>query len=348
MTWMIYGAYGYTGRLTASLAAARGEMPILAGRHQAPLRNLAELLQLEHRVVRLDDPGALERALGGVDVVAHCAGPFSATSRPMVEACLRTGTHYLDITGEVDVIEEVHGLDSEARASRVTLLPAAGFDVVPSDCLALLLARELPGARRLALAVRLEGGLSPGTAATALQALGRPPRARLGGVLGPVPANLRQRTATFPDGDTRVTALPLADLATASRSTGIADVVTYAPLPRLARPIYSLAPTAGPLVANPFTRHMARYLSRRLPGPSARARSASRAVVWAEVADGAGRTLHGTVRTPNGYDFTAEAVVRIAKVLEAGGSEPGAHTPAQLLGPEFLQQIEGVKLRVGR
>ena len=346
MTWMIYGAYGYTGRLTASLAAERGEMPLLAGRHEGPLRALAEILQLEHRVVRLDDPAGLDRALQGVDAVAHCAGPFSDTARPMVDACLHTGTHYLDITGELDVIEEVLGRHGEARAAGVTLLPAAGFDVVPSDCLAALLARELPGARSLALAVRLDGGVSPGTAATALEALGKPPRARVDGVLGPVPSHLRQCIAAFPDGEARVTALPLADLATAPRSTGIGNVITYAPLPAVARPLYALSAAAGPLVGNPLARRVTRSLARRLPGPSAGTRTKTRAVMWGEVADGSGRTVQGTVSTPNGYDFTADAVIRIAAVLEKGAIAPGAFTPAQALGPDFLHQLDSVKIRV--
>ena len=142
--YLIYGATGYTGGLAARLAASRGQKPILAGRSQAPVRALAESLGLEHRTFGLEDPAALDRGLEGMEVVLHCAGPFSRTSRPMVEACLRTGTHYLDITGEALVFEALHARDAEARAAKVMLLPGAGFDVVPSDCLAAHLKRRLP------------------------------------------------------------------------------------------------------------------------------------------------------------------------------------------------------------
>jgi short subunit dehydrogenase-like uncharacterized protein len=107
MAWMIYGAYGYTGRLVAALATERGELPILAGRDERRLRDLGELFELEHRAFDLAHPKALREGLEGIDAVAHCAGPFSATSAPMVDACLATGTHYLDITGEIDVFEAV-------------------------------------------------------------------------------------------------------------------------------------------------------------------------------------------------------------------------------------------------
>src|SRR5665811_2004970 len=143
MSWMVYGAYGYTGRLVAALAAERGELPVLAGRDERRLRTLGERFELEYRAVNLSDPGELRAALKGIDVVAHCAGPFSSTSAPMVDACLATSTHYLDITGEIDVFESVLARDDEARHAGVVLLPGAGFDVVPSDCLAALLARAL-------------------------------------------------------------------------------------------------------------------------------------------------------------------------------------------------------------
>src|SRR5580658_4360503 len=172
MTWMIYGAYGYTGRLVAALATERGELPVLAGRDKRRLRDLGELFELEHRAFDLSDPAAVRRGLEGIDAVAHCAGPFSSTSSPMVDACLDTSTHYLDITGEIDVFETVLARGDEARAAGIALLPGSGFDVVPSDCLAAMLARALPEANRLELAIKMGGGISPGTAKTAMESLG--------------------------------------------------------------------------------------------------------------------------------------------------------------------------------
>src|SRR6185436_9617383 len=99
MRWLIYGANGYTGELVARRALATGERPVLAGRAGPSIEALAGDLGLEPRVAALSDG----------DVVAHCAGPFAATARPMVDACLATGTHYLDVTGEVEVFEEIYG-----------------------------------------------------------------------------------------------------------------------------------------------------------------------------------------------------------------------------------------------
>src|SRR5580658_3655184 len=215
MTWMIYGAYGYTGRLVAALATERGELPVLAGRDERRLRDLGELFELEHRAFDLGDPAALRQGLHGIDAVAHCAGPFSATAEPMIDACLATGTHYLDITGEIDVFEAVLARAAEARTAGVALLPGSGFDVVPSDCLAAILARALPEATRLELAIKMGGGVSPGTAKTAMESLGTAGRARIAGLIGPIPTDRRRRQVTFADGKATVFAIAWGDVSTA-------------------------------------------------------------------------------------------------------------------------------------
>ncbi len=133
---VIYGATGYTGELIAREAVRRGLRPMLAGRSEATVAALAQELGCEYRIASLEDPGALDRALQGAAVTMHCAGPFSATSAPMVAACLRQRSHYLDITGEIDVLEAVHERDAAARQAGVVLCPATGFDVVPTDCVA--------------------------------------------------------------------------------------------------------------------------------------------------------------------------------------------------------------------
>ncbi|MDR3649423.1 MAG: saccharopine dehydrogenase NADP-binding domain-containing protein, partial [Acidimicrobiales bacterium] len=250
MSWMVYGAYGYTGRLVAALATERGELPVLAGRDEHRLRALGERFELEHRTVDLQDPSALRAALEGFDVVAHCAGPFSATAEPMVDACLATKTHYLDITGEIDVFEWVLARHDEARAAGVVLLPGAGFDVVPSDCLAAMLARALPDAVRLELALRATGGVSPGTAKTAMESLGTAGRARVGGVIGPIPADRRRREVEFADGKANAHAIAWGDVATAYHSTGIGDIVVYAALPPAIAPMMALAQVGGAATRN--------------------------------------------------------------------------------------------------
>ncbi|MGL4549698.1 MAG: saccharopine dehydrogenase NADP-binding domain-containing protein, partial [Gemmataceae bacterium] len=120
--WLLYGATGYTGSLIARLAAERGMRPVLAGRDAAKLAAVAP--GLPTRAFGLD---AID--LAGVSAVLHCAGPFSATSRPMADACLARGVHYLDITGEIGVFEALARRSAEAAAAGVMLMPGVGFDV---------------------------------------------------------------------------------------------------------------------------------------------------------------------------------------------------------------------------
>src|SRR4051794_8227576 len=122
--WMIYGANGYTGELIAREAVRRGHRPILAGRHAGKIEPLANELGCEARVFGLGEP-----QLDDIELVLHCAGPFVHTAMPMVRACLTTGAHYLDITGELGVFEQIFARDGEAKRANVTLLPGVGFDV---------------------------------------------------------------------------------------------------------------------------------------------------------------------------------------------------------------------------
>ncbi len=144
--WMIYGANGYTGRLIVSEARKRGMTPILAGRNRRAIEEIGAETGFECRVFDLDDKAVAQQALQGVAVVLHCAGPFSATSQLMIEACLVNACHYLDITGEISVFANAHRQSDEARRADIILMPGVGFDVVPTDCLAAKLVQKLPAA----------------------------------------------------------------------------------------------------------------------------------------------------------------------------------------------------------
>ena len=164
---------GYTGQLLAREAVRRGLRPVLAGRNGPAVQALADELQLEYRLFGLDDAAALAAELSAARLVMHCAGPFSATSAPMIEACLASGAHYLDITGEISVFEHAWQQAERAHKADVVLCPGTGFDVVPTDCLAASLANILPAAAELTLAFEAGGGLSRGTARTSVEGLAK-------------------------------------------------------------------------------------------------------------------------------------------------------------------------------
>ncbi|HEY2577127.1 MAG TPA: saccharopine dehydrogenase NADP-binding domain-containing protein [Streptosporangiaceae bacterium] len=340
MTWLLYGAYGFTGTLVARLAVARGERPVLAGRSAGKVAELAGQLGLEHRVFGLTDPDAIRRGLDGVSAVAHCAGPFSATAGPMARACINAGLHYLDVTGEIAVFEELHGLGERARAAGSVLLPGAGFDVVPTDCAAALLAAALPGARRLDLAFLAGGGPSPGTAKTAVEGMRTGGQARIDGVITTVPMGWRTIQAAFPSGPRTATSVPWGDVSTAWYSTGIPDITTYTVVPAAAMRANQALGLAKLLRLGPALR-LARALAGRAPGPDEQRRARTRAEVWGRASDGE-RSVQITLVTPNAYDLTADSVVRA--VTRLGSVSPGVHTPSTAFGPRYVTELDGVTL----
>ena len=344
MTWLIYGANGYTGELVARLAAARGERPILAGRSGERLAPLAEELDLAYRVADLRDDAALRAALEGVDVVAHCAGPYAATARPMVAACLATRTHYVDVTGEIDVFEWMYAQDAAAAEASVVLLPGAGFDVVPTDCLAVSLAAALPAATSLELAFLAGGGLSRGTARSGLLLAAGGGKRRIDGRLVDTPLGEPSRSVPFPRGERTVAATVWGDLVTAYRSTGIPNITVYTRLP-------AQTWASQMLRFGPIRRVADLVVRRRLGGPSQERRASSGCQVWGEVRDDTGDTRTAWLTGPNGYDLTADAVVRAVGYVHAGTGpagpiRAGAHTPATALGAAFVEELDGVSVTV--
>lgn len=339
---MLYGANGYTGELVARLAVRRGERPVLAGRSAAKVAALAAELELDHVVADLDDVAHLRDVLRDVDAVAHCAGPFARTSEPMVTSCLDTGTHYLDITGEIDVFEAIYARDDEAAQAGVTLLPGGGFDVVPTDCLAAMLAAQLPGATELELAFLSGGGISGGTLKTAIEGAAEGGRSRIDGKLRSVPLAHRFRTADFPSGTRKVTAIPWGDLSSAYRSTHIPNITTYTVVP--GGDIVGLGQQfLGPLLKMPAVQRAGLSLvDRFVRGPSEDRQLAGRGEVWGRVAAADGRAVTGTLTVPATYAFTADSVVTAVTRLAAGGVTPGAHTPSSAFGAEFVLGLENV------
>ncbi len=337
--WLIYGANGYTGRLLAELAVARGHRPILAGRDSAAIGTMAERLGLAHRVFRLSDPAGVRDGLAGVAAVVHCAGPFEVTSAPMVAGCLATGTHYLDVTGEITVLERAYQRDSDARAAGVVLLPAVGFDVVPTDCLAAMLAAALPTATSLQLAFIAGGGLSPGTFATGLRGMAAGNLHRVDGKLRGIAMGGPVRSVPMPSGPRTVTAIPWGDLASAYRSTGIPNITTYT---RIARSGAPARLAAGALRLGPVHALVRKVASPSGPDEARRART--RSEVWGEVRDESGASRSGTLTGPNGYSLTADSALRALAHVLAGEVSPGAHTPATALGADFVRELDGVEV----
>lgn len=343
MQALLYGATGYTGTLIARHARAQGLSLTLGGRNPAALAELGKATGFECRAFSLDDPQAVRRGVAGVRAVLNCAGPFSRTWRAVSGACIAGGIHYIDVTGEIDVFEGLAARGPEAAAAGVMLLPGAGFDVVPSDCLARYLAGRLPGARRLQLGISGSGPLSHGTATTAVENQARGGMIRRDGLLQQVPAAWRTREIDFGDGRPRTAVtIPWGDVATAWYSTGIPDIEVYAALPApMIRAIRLGRHLAWLLRARWIRALQQRIIRSRPAGPSAEELARGRSHVWGRVEDAAGRAAEAVVRGPNGYQLTALAALHVLRRVADGDAPPGYQTPSSAYGADLVLELPG-------
>jgi short subunit dehydrogenase-like uncharacterized protein len=347
MNWIIYGATGYTGKLMAEEAVRRGLQPVLAGRDRPAVKAVADSLGLEWKAFGLENRAEIRDGIRGAKLLLHCAGPFSITAGPMIEACLDEGVHYLDITGEIDVFELAHAHAETARRADVALVPGVGFDVVPSDCLAASLVEALPAATELQLAFEMTGGASPGTAKTSVEGLRKGGCIRRDGRLETVPLAWKTRMIPFAHAERSAVTIPWGDVYTAYISTGVPDIEVYMSMPSATiawlRRLRWLQALLG---SGPLQRFLKSRVAGKLRGPSKDVRKTSYCELWGQVKSADGRSVSATMTTPNGYDLTVSAGLGIVEYLLKNSVEGGYYTPSLLMGSGYAATLPGVKFKL--
>ncbi|MXV62605.1 saccharopine dehydrogenase [Natronorubrum sp. JWXQ-INN-674] len=342
-TLLLYGSYGFVGSLIANEAIDRGLDPILAGRDRETLREQVDDLEQPGRRFSLDDPDTVAEALEDVDCVLNCAGPFSNTADPLVEGCLESGTDYVDITGEIPVIESIEDRDAAAEGAGVTLLPSAALSTVPMDCLAAHLHERLPEATDLALGVDSFRVPSIGTVRTVIEGAEDGGTIRRDGHLENVPTAWRTREIDFGRGERPAITMPMGDVSTAHYTTGIPNVEMYAVMPQPARTALKLHRYLAPVLAVKPVQQVLKLLAGVREGPSERARERGSAYIWGEATADDGERVVSRLRTPDPYIVTTDAAVTVTERVLAGETDSGFQTPAGAFGTELVFELEGVE-----
>ena len=338
-TFMIYGANGYTGELIAREAKARGLNPVLAGRSAGKVQPLADELGFEARIFDLKDATG---NLQDVDIVIHCAGPFSATSAPMIEACLQSKTHYLDITGEIEVFEHAQTQDARAKEAGIVVCPGVGFDVIPTDCVAAKLKEALPDATHLALGFESRSKNSPGTAKTSVEGLASGGKVREDGQIITVPLGYKTRKIDFGTGEHLGATIPWGDVSTAYHSTGIPNVEVYMSVPpKLVKGMKTANKMRWLLALPPVQAIMKKQAGKNASGMDAETRERFPMYVWGEAKNAKGETRTARVKTPNGYTVTYLGALAVTEFLQANNVEGGAYTPSKLCGSDLVERLQG-------
>jgi len=344
-TWLLYGAYGYTGTLVAEEAVQRGHRPVLAGRSEQKLVPLAERLGLDYLVLDLQNAAKLAQTISDFDLVFHAAGPFVHTHRPMVQACLMGKAHYLDITGEVTVFEENLSYDPLAKQQGVAVISGVGFDVVPTNCLATYVARQIPDPTELKIGVVVLSGVSAGTTKSMLEHVsGGILIRRNGKLVQHLVGQLPSIQVRFIDAERKVYPITWGDVTTAYQSTGIENITAYMAYPgAMALTIRLFGPLGMSLFANKAIRQLAqKVVEKTVKGPGEHTRHTARCQVWAWATNEAGQEFQAWLATAEAYHYTALAGVRcVEKALEY--QPQGVLAPAQAFGTEFIFDIPGTQ-----
>ena len=334
-SFLLYGANGYTGQLIAKLAKSYGLSPILSGRNEAKVRPLAQALQLPYSIIDLNDTEKLHRKLSEVKLVLHTAGPFRHTAKQMIEACIATNTHYLDITGEIEVFEMAKSYHEAALLNNITIMPGVGFDVVPTDCMALFLKNKLPDAQYLKLAFASIGGsYSHGTAITMAEGLGEGGAVRENAKIIAKPLGHKGRWIDFGLKKIFVMTIPWGDVSTAYYTTGIPNIETYTFKLLAYQHLYNW------LLKTSFVRnYVKRKINAKPAGPSDETRSKSKSLVWGEVENMSGKIVRARFTGPEGYTLTAHSSLIITQKILTDDFKTGYQTPASAYGEDLVLEI---------
>jgi saccharopine dehydrogenase (NAD+, L-lysine-forming) len=342
---MLYGAYGFTGELIAETAVQRGHDLLLAGRSEAKLTDIADRLELGKVVIDLDDKDILNESLEGVDLVFNAAGPFVRTAQPIVEACLETGTNYLDVCGEVPVFERIFSLGSLALERGIAIIPGAGFNVIASDCLARYVTEKIDETTGLEIAtVWATEGTSPGSTKTLYENLPAGTLARRDGQLVEVKLRNLRRRQRFLDGEYTILPVTMGDLSSAYKTTQAANITTYTAFTDEAADSFSrMEPILRRLFSVTFVRRIAsQRVGNFKPRTKDHFQGQKTSQVWVAARNEKGDECQAWLETMDSYIYTAEAGVRsVERVFSE--SQVGVMTPALAFGTDFALEIPGSK-----
>lgn len=347
-SFLLYGANGYTGELIVRYASQYNLKPILAGRKKELIEPLANKLGLPFRIFDLNDQDALNNALKEVKVVIHAAGPFQYTAKQMVEACLQTGTHYLDINGDITIFEMIKRYDDAAKKAGIMLMPGAGFDVVPTDCIALQLKNMLPDAVSLQLAfASLGGAISHGTATTMAGKLGEGGAVRKDGKIIRKPLGQKGMWVDFNKKKLFVMSIPWGDISTAHFTTGIPDIETYTGISPRTYHILKWQSLFNWLLRTNFMRNfIKKKINERPAGPSDEQRDKATSLVWGKATNANGKSVIARLSGPEGYTLTTHSALIIAQKVLNGNYAVGYQTPASAYGENLVMEIPAVTREV--
>ncbi len=352
---VLFGATGYTGRLTAEALVARGARPLLAARTEKTLNELAQELGggLDTAVADVSKPETVAQLVTKDDVMLSTVGPFARWGKPAVEAAVNAGANYLDSTGEGSFIRSVYeDFGPKAAQNGAGLVTAFGYDWVPGNLAAALALRDAGhSATRVAVGYYITGaglgGMSGGTQASAAGALLDPSFAWREGTI--TTERGAKRVASFDVEGRRLQGISIGSsehFALPQTYPQIQEVDVYLGwFGPASRPMQAISAGLSAVARVPGSRKAISSAMSKVvrgstggPGPEERAKGGSHIVAIAYDADGT-PLASARVKGIDGYTFTGAILAWGATTaLEHGLKGKGALGPVAAFGLDQLER----------
>lgn len=321
---LIYGASGYTGKIIAARAKELNLDFEIAGREEDKIKVLARELNVPYHVFNVEDEKEWEQALGGKFVLINAAGPFQFTAKQAMDACLRAGVHYLDISAELETYQLAESLDSQAKSAKIQLISGAGL-FVSYDALAVHLSKLVAEPQELKVGFRHYGGFSKGSILSSKNIADLGILVRKNGEISQNP-NPQSKVFSFGIEDVECLPTPLGGIILTYKSTAIPNIEEF----------FSLKLPAA---------DMPDLTAANLPdGPSAEERASGRNGLSAEITGKNGKVAKAYIDAPSGYALTPLSVVAVANRILNNDFKIGYQSPGSAYGEEILKDIPDLYL----
>ncbi len=340
-TIWILGATGKGGRAIASeLIGAGGAEVVLVGRDHDRLAAVAASLGGQSRIVVSAGQAELTALIAAEKptVVVNTIGPFGETTAPLARACLAAGSHYVDLANELPPVQELLGMDADAKRAGVTLVTGAGFGVLATEALVLELADGRPAAARATVAAMpTVDGLGSAVLASVVDALAYGGRRYRDGQLQRTRLGADHAWIPLPDLPAiQALAVPTGELEAARRASGAGDVLAFSSEVPSGRAVRAVLPAVSALLSARLVHaSVQRLISRTKMTPPAKSGDVSWAYARLEWRDGT--RGEAWLRTGEGYGFTAKVAALTAVRLSEGQGRAGALTPGALFGADLAR-----------
>ena len=336
---LVYGVLGYTGNLFIEHSLDTN-LPIVLGARQKEVKILAEKCGMEHRVFEINDVQNIIPYLSDIKAVINLANVSYGINKYLIDACIQTKTHYVDLASEYPDILEIYKLHHMALTNGVMLMPGAGFNLAPTDIAGRIASELLPNPTKLSLGFATFGNASRGTIKTVLKMTAETGYSRLSGKLVVAKPASEKRLFQAEGKEYSLINNPLmGDSLAGFISTNIQNITTYSYYPWILVQFMK-----GRM--NWLRKFLLRYSHWFFPlGPTEDELKRQHTYTWAQIENQQNQKLTVTIKGPQAYIFTAKIIGSIVNLLAKGKANAG-FTPPSFYGRNLIEGIGGVHISV--